>query len=454
MKLCTRPFEGIYITDEEVKLCPWMDIAVGEVLGKPIDELWKSETAEKIRDSIRDGSFRYCRKEECPFCASGELEDLPDEIVKNFAASEDIEKVNVSYDIFCNHSCPSCRDCVFQPDEKYKEKMGRLKEWVLPIANKAKDIATCGRGDCFSSPFIMDFLKDLNPERENVEILFETNGVLLDEKHWNALEHLHKYKISLCVTPNSFERYTYRYLSGGHDNLEKTKANLKFVSKLRKEQKIACLKINMVVQESNYREIPSFIQTCLDEYEPDLIQIKPINFWFYMKEEDYWFKNVLNPLHPYHKDYLDVMSDPVLKNEKVRDWTKLSHDREPLRHPAYRNVQYVKLLAKLASTGDMKEYLHEVLERRNITRMAIYGIGIMGKTFHQLCACEDIMIPYFIDKWNYGIECEGMTVKPLYGQDFSDVDAILVTAVAFFDDICEELRTEGYRGQIVSIAEL
>lgn len=174
MLFCNKPFEQLYISENYVKTCPWTNLILGNPTENSIEDLWTNENAEKIRESIKDGSFRFCRKEECPWCASGQLEEMDEDDVRNYDACEYPMDINVSYDRVCNHSCPSCRKSVFIPDDAYKEKMGILKEVVLPIANKAKRMSTCGMGDCFSSPFIMELLRELKPEDPEFSISFET----------------------------------------------------------------------------------------------------------------------------------------------------------------------------------------------------------------------------------------------------------------------------------------
>ena len=93
----------------------------------------------------------------------------------------------------------------------------------------------------------MEFLKELNPVNPDFNISFETNGVMLDKMHWDMISNLHAYPINVTVTPNSFDKYTYMYLSGGHDNVERSKENLKFISELRKTGKISSFKIIILI---------------------------------------------------------------------------------------------------------------------------------------------------------------------------------------------------------------
>ena len=456
MEFCKAPFEDMYIKEDYVKLCPWMENST--ILGNPLvdtmEDMWTSEKAERVRDSIRDGSFKWCNKETCPKCSSGRMDIVGEQEAKEYKALVSPRKLNVSYDRFCNHVCPSCRSSFFKPDDAYRDKMKKLKEAILPFANQVEILSTCGMGDCFASPFIMEFLKELRPQNPKFFMSFETNGVYVDERHWNELSHLHQYPMNFTITPNSFDKYTYRYLSGGIDDLEKCKDSLKFVSRLRKENKIASFKINMVVQEANYWEIPAFIQYCLEEYDPDIIQIKPLNRWFCLDAEGYWFKNVLNPKHPYHKNYLEVMKDPILQHPKVWDWTSENHDRDARRHPSFYSEVYVDFLNKLLFQEGFKREVEEKIRLLAIKNIAIYGVWKYGEICYDVLKDFDsVSIKYFIDKRKGGESKTfmGYDVKGVFRENFNDVDTIFVTALAAKQEIERDIEKVGYKGKIISI---
>lgn len=58
----------------------------------------------------------------------------------------------------------------------------------------------------------------------------------------------------------------------------------------------------MVIQDSNFRQIPQFIHGI--DYDADDIVLRPIFKWFGMNEDEVLYKNVLNPCHPYYKEYM------------------------------------------------------------------------------------------------------------------------------------------------------
>lgn len=323
MKFCARPYEHLYITKNGKALgCSWTRFSMGSIAEEGIENVWQGEKAKELRASIEDGSFRYCDAVSCPFISNNSLPNLTQdefqEKIKNLEG-EYPKEFNLAYDYVCNHACPTCRDEIFVPTKEYKELMTKIEDSILPYLNKAKLIMASGNGDFFASAGMMKLFSQLQPENKSCIIKLETNGALV-EKNWKNLKHLEDHTIQIVVTPNSYEKDTYKELSGGLDNLEKTLSGIKFLSQLRQEGKIKELKITMVVQDTNFREIPNFIQRNLEEFNVDLVQLRPVMKWFRISDETYLQKNILNPLHPDHNEFIEIINSPICKHPKVYHW--------------------------------------------------------------------------------------------------------------------------------------
>lgn len=103
------------------------------------------------------------------------------------------DEFNIAYDNTCNHACSSCREKFFTADETYYANVDKITEKMLPYFNKAHKISINGRGEVFASKHMLEILEKLRPERDDFELLIETNAALFDKKHWNKLKHLGKY---------------------------------------------------------------------------------------------------------------------------------------------------------------------------------------------------------------------------------------------------------------------
>lgn len=322
MKFCHRMYEYLYLDhyDGQIAICPWMqpeNACIGNLKTDEISEAYNSEHANYLRSTMDDQSFKHCRPEACPYLQNNNLEEITEEEYnrrkKEFYYPTII---NLAYDYVCNQNCETCRETVFLPPKNYAEKMHVISEKIAPCLERAQMITASGHGDPFASKYMMDVLTNLLPTNPDLKLLLETNGVFFDEEHWGRIKHLGEFHIELVVTTNSFNEFTYRHISRG-GNYEKMLKNLDFMTKLRKEGKIKKLAHSFVIQDRNFREIPEFIRRSFENYAFDTVVLKPVYQWGTMKEEVFWFKDVLNPLHPYHQEYLEIMQDPILKDPRV-----------------------------------------------------------------------------------------------------------------------------------------
>lgn len=82
--------------------------------------------------------------------------------------------------------------------------------------------------------------------------------------------------------------------------------------------------------------------------------------------------------------------------------------------------------------------LAEYFERNNYKNIAIYGMSFAGETLLDELKDSQICVKYGIDKKAGRInkEIDMVTIE----ENLQEVDAIVVTAITFFDEIAEKLR--------------
>ncbi len=322
MRTCKKCFEWLYVfVNGDVRCCPWNYKVVGNLKYNTLSEIWKGEIMEEIRQAFMNGELRYCNEHYCPDCIN-ELETLDISETKMQEMYDNLPDVpstiNLSYDERCNHACPSCRDKFFKPDSKYLENLKSITSNIEPYLSQVKTISANGIGDLFVSQELLDMLSRFRPQRDDFDIHIETNGALF-KKNWDKLKHFGDYSFTVSVTPNSFDRETYKYLAG-IDDLDKFEESLSFITQLKHQGKINRIRIIMVIQDSNFRQIPQFIKKAIDVYDADEVILRPIFGWFGLKEDDLLYKNVLNPCHPYNKEYEEIIKDPILSDSRVFNW--------------------------------------------------------------------------------------------------------------------------------------
>lgn len=81
--------------------------------------------------------------------------------------------------------------------------------------------------------------------------------------------------------------------------------------------------------------------------------------------------------------------------------------------------------------------LSDFLIRNGYRKIAVYGMSYAGETFINELKCSDVSVVYGIDKNADSIYADVNIVLP--EDDLKPVDAIVVTAITFFNEIEEQL---------------
>ena len=454
MKFCDKPFNSLHLDPNGgCRLCGWTDITIGDLCHQSLEEVWNSEEANKVREAIKHGNYEYCRKTSCHFLENDSLPDLDEKEIETIVLETLPTKFSVACDFVCNHKCPSCRNELFKPDEEYKKKLSIILEKILPYLNRkeTEEIGTDGNGDCFASPYIM--LEQLRPQNKKCKISFETNGALLDKVHWDKIKHLSEYWIQVIITPNSFIKTTFEYLNGGVHSYNQVMNNLKFVKMLRKQENINWLSISIVLQERNFWELPEFVRRCLEEFAADEVVVKPIYKWFMLSEDDYWFKDVLNPQHPYHKEYLQMLDNPILDNPRVFFWG--AHNlHESRKHPAYVYKEYAEMIDKLLWDSSVAKDIEEKLLAQNIKSVYLYGDTEVTPVFDYALKNTSIHIDGIIARYCFHEENRGLGIIPFEEYRPSSNDVIIIMNYVYVREITRDLHFKGFDGKIMLLTEL
>lgn len=462
MKYCNFPFEYLYLDhyNGQVYLCPWMEphtSAIGNILNDDLSDIWRGEKAEALRATVRDGSYSHCRMVACPRLQNKELPEEPEGTDK-WKCTDSPKFINLAFDFVCNQSCPTCRCEVFVPDGDYQKNVDKIVEKIIPYVNKASQLSASGHGDPFASPYMMRILENLHPENKDFDLRLETNGVFFDEDHWHRIEHLQDCHIEVLVTTNSYTPAIYNAISR-NGNLEKLKKNELFIKQLRKDEKINKTTNCMVVQERNYFEIPEFIKTSLDVYGFDNVVLRPVYNWGNLTEEEYWFKDVLNPLHPYHEQYKKIIAMPIVRdNPRVYNFGgEMMHEPKPM--PGKGSVEYHKLQGYFElfkawlKEDDNGQKLKGYIQKAGARNVLIYGAGDVGQALGRMLRNEDYFQGY-IDQFRCDCELDGKPIWHLDAEEIKKADLVLVTPIHVFCQIENDLKEAGCQGKIACLTDV
>lgn len=456
MRSCRKCFEYAYVfVGGDVRMCPWNGIVIGNLRENTLEEIWKSPQAEEIRQAFLRGELLGCSERYCPDCINNSttLEIEQEELNKMYEEMPNLPvQISLAYDERCNHACPSCRHGIFSPGKEYLNHLEVITKNIEPYLSNVRGIATNGIGELFVATEIVDMLSRLKPNNPEFSIFIETNGVLF-KNNWDKIKNLAGKNITVSVTPNSFDRETYRYLAG-KDDLEMFEESMAFITELKHQGAISRIRMIMVIQDSNFRQIPEFIQRCI-EYDADDIVLRPIFQWFGMNEDEVLYKNVLNPCHPYYQEYLEIIQHPLCKDKRVFNWG-FEEKQEPISFPTLemkRQVEGDKTF--LTYIDGLLCGLEEDIAKYKDRKLYLFGVGKIGKILLEKLTSGEKAVPIA----GFAVSCKEGTPNFYMGYPVMQFDCIedrkesvfilATTNPNFEHDMMELLRKEGVNQYIL-----
>lgn len=326
--LCQSPFIYSEVYDYSQYLCcpSWLPVEVsGNVSHKTINNSFYNKTSDKIRESILDGSYKYCDEKQCPALAGLKSNKIANTFLKNtpenrkwLKENTKLRVINFCFDRSCNLQCPSCRHELINYLGKDRQQVeDKLKEVNEEIGQDIERLYLSGTADPFYSKSFRQFL--INLQHDNFpnlkSIHLHTNANLWTEKLWNKMEAVHPYVNSCEISIDAATKETYENIVRLGGDWDKLLENLKFIIQI---PTIKEYRFSFVVQKDNYKEMLDFhklMKSYIDTREDKVIfQIlyNTISQWGHMTKEEHIEKDVSNPNHIEHLDFLHEL-------EKIKD---------------------------------------------------------------------------------------------------------------------------------------
>ena len=329
-RFCTRPFEFIEVNErQEVYSCcsGWLPKAIGNLRNsEEVDDIWNSNAAKEIRRSILDGSFRYCKHNECPHIGNNSLPykrditapHLLDAITRNDGFMAVAPKIiGLSYDRTCNLACPSCRNTfITLNDNEWLEKCNVQSKIFASISNDTRLLIITGSGDPFASKLYRELLQSFEFSKyPNLKIHLMTNGQLLTPFMWANIANAHNAIDSIQISIDAASKKTYNQLRLG-GSFDKLLSNLGFISTIKREKKLKFVSIEFVVQKGNFQEMKEFINMGIS-FNCDRIGFASIRNWGTFSNEVYDELAIHKVDHPDHKKLIKMLQDSVFQEPIV-----------------------------------------------------------------------------------------------------------------------------------------
>jgi len=309
-KYCLTPFVMIEVTlNGDVRMCgcgAWMPTTIGNLTKTTLQNMLTSELAQKIRQSIIDGSYVYCNEKLCGVITNNGLNSIdtvPLNIKSLFNDASTFEMphhISFQGDETCNLSCPSCRTHIKKTPLEQQQEQHRVGKIVSNnLFSKATDqkikLEVSGTGEVFASPMLMNFVNSIDRSKfPNLELAIGTNG-LMCEQNWHRLGNMQASVKKITVSIDASQAATYEKIRRG-GKWEQLLQAMKFLQNKKHLQGIA-LHTRMIVQQQNYSEIESFYQLC-QQFDVDLVEYSRVTNWGTWSQKEFQFHDVFNPGHP------------------------------------------------------------------------------------------------------------------------------------------------------------
>lgn len=454
MRICKRAVDFVQVINEngDVRLCSWLydGGVIGRLTEKTMKEIYHSKEAELIQEYHCNGNHSNCNPNACPYVANGTVKENEIEIDK---IPEYPESLYLAYENVCNYRCIMCTipDCMQRTEVKEREKkLQRIDEELEKILPYVKNISANGLGELFVSKHTLNLLSKWEPlaKKEECSVLLETNGALFNKENWEKISNLGQYNLSVAITVLSFEEEIYRELSGTALPISNLIDNLHFVKSLREKGIINYFEIATVYQEKNFRELPEFARRCIEEFNVDCVRLRPFEPWRDPDMQE-WFRDVRNEYHPYNKEFLQVMKDPIFKHPKVHDWG--GGKASGLGPEPYTKMRArYSLLESIFCKEGFMEHCKQIIKTDAVV---IYAMAVVGRALVSVLK-DEYTIPFCIDKAMQGQHYMGI---PIYSAGNLEGVSRNATVIVSMDQneeaVINLMKKEGFKS-VISIKEL
>lgn len=294
----------------------------------------KSAAAIALRESVLDGSFRFCRREICqyPLIDIEEIENLDEHEVyighkelKQIRGGEfnkhfPITSLTIEADNRCNLTCASCRkEPILKVSPGWENRMKLELMRFSKVFRSLKKVKFGGYAEFFFSPLYQNLLQTLYQLHPNglLEVSILTNGTLATKNNFEKLGAAKKIITEINVSIDAGDEKTFKATRGG--NWKQLLNNLEFLKELRLSNEIEKLRFNFVIQKKNLESVEAFINLG-KMFEVDHIDFSHLLDWP-MMSLDFKENAVHIPGHPLHPRYQELWekfhSQPNVKWEKA-----------------------------------------------------------------------------------------------------------------------------------------
>lgn len=323
--VCKMPFTDAEIRDngDVYTCCPaWNPVSVGNVLETDLRDIWTGFRAKILRNSVSDGTYKYCNHKTCPSMIAGggpyiipkrEFVDPNRSIPKNFS---------FSLDKSCNLTCPSCRTSAIRSLSNNSKARDVLKAVFKSVFNEPHNdeviMTFDGAGEIFFSSLYRELFDTEEvfqaPEKwPNFKVVLCTNGIMMTKKIQETYHTLFERAASVRISVDAGNKASYEKVRQG-GVWEVLWKNLDFLyDNTLKNDPSKFWAWNLILQDDNFESLPELIDIAY-QYPENLPEIYITNLLNWGTLEDYATKAVWLSTAPRHEQLKEILALPKVKN--------------------------------------------------------------------------------------------------------------------------------------------
>ena len=311
---CPRPFDTVLIDKNgscfACECTAWLPYNIGNLRLQSLENILQSSLRTNVKQSIADGSYRYCNNKQCSYL----LDQRPEtKFWKNEIPTDTIKNIRLAIDDSCNLSCPSCRtNKIFYKAGKLLNQRIQLAQQIIEYVAVQKhqiNLHVGSDGDPFASLVYRYFIKNVK-NFSHVRFSIQTNGLLIKKMHQRHEDMFKKLDV-LNISIDGASRKSYEHLRRG-GSFDKIIENLEFVASIKSKYNFK-FRIHFVVQAENYKEMPNIIELA-EKYYADNVWLNKINDWNTFK--NFKDKNVMDTSNKEYNEYSSVLNILKAKIQK------------------------------------------------------------------------------------------------------------------------------------------
>ncbi|WP_068084153.1 SPASM domain-containing protein [Novosphingobium rosa] len=329
-RFCEAPFVKFEtLIDGTVAPCCsiWTQHRLGHLDRQSFEEIWNSPDAQAMRESILDGSFRYCHKQRCTLIMEDSL-PLRDE-VQDITLRQIIDEhrtelstapqwLFLAHDPTCNLACPSCRAGLEIASPAQQARFDIIMDKVLrPLLDSGDNlkVSISGQGDPWSSQHYRDILRHIADNDLSIKLQINTNALLMGEKRWADYAGLERHDPDVIVSIDAATPWVYEHVRKP-GKWPKLIENLRFIADRHAAGVFPLYALNATIQLDNYHDIPALVALS-EALGADELQLYMIQNTGAHLGHSFARANIADAAHPLHLSFLETLRNPCLDRPVV-----------------------------------------------------------------------------------------------------------------------------------------